>query len=252
MALLLGKGKYQARLAQNGADIAAAQRLRHLCFVETTGGIAREGGVDSDAFDSRCEHILVEETKTGALVCCFRMLPLTGGRDIGDSYAAQYYELSALRAFDGPMVEMGRFCIHPKANDPDILRVAWGAMTKYVDDTGVEMLFGCSSFWGTEAETYLDAFDMLAEKHLAPNRWLPKVKAPKVIRFAAERLRRPLDRKAAMLRMPPLLKTYLMMGGWVSDHAVIDTEMNTLHVFTGVEIRAIPPARAKALRAVAG
>ncbi len=42
------------------------------------------------------------------------------------------------------------------------------------------------------------------------------------------------------------------MGGWVSDHAVVDQQMNTLHVFTGVEIGAIPPARKRLLRAVAG
>jgi putative hemolysin len=52
--------------------------------------------------------------------------------------------------------------------------------------------------------------------------------------------------------MPPLLRTYLLMGGCVSDHAVIDGDLNTLHVFTGLEIAAIPPARARALRAVAG
>ena len=54
-----------------------------------------------------------------------------------------------------------------------------------------------------------------------------------------------------MKRMPPLLRSYLAMGGWVSDHAVVDRDMNTLHVFTGLEVRAIPPARARALRLVA-
>jgi hypothetical protein len=52
--------------------------------------------------------------------------------------------------------------------------------------------------------------------------------------------------------MPPLLRTYLMMGGWVSDHAVVDDHMNTLHVFTGVEIGAIPPVRKRLLRAWLG
>jgi len=55
-----------------------------------------------------------------------------------------------------------------------------------------------------------------------------------------------------MANMPPLLRTYLMMGGWVSDHAVIDADLGTLHVFTGLEIAAIPPARKRLLRAVAG
>jgi putative hemolysin len=52
--------------------------------------------------------------------------------------------------------------------------------------------------------------------------------------------------------MPPLLRSYLAMGGWVSDHAVLDKALNTLHVFTGLEVSTIPPARARRLRALAG
>ena len=237
----MNKGRYVARQANGAADIAAAQALRARCF-----GLPS----DTDAFDPRCTHILVHRTMDDGLVCCFRMLPLTGAT-ISASYSAQYYELSALEAFDGKMVEMGRFCIDPDVTDPDILRVAWGAMTAYVDENGVELLFGCSSFAGTETADYLDAFAMLKARHLAPKRWLPRVKAPKVFRFAA-RLRRKPDAKKAMVRMPPLLRTYLIMGGWVSDHAVVDDQMNTLHVFTGVEIGAIPPARKRLLRAVVG
>lgn len=238
------RGRYAARLAQTPDDIVAAQRLRHLCF-------HGDGGLDADRFDDICAHILVEEVKTGRLVCCFRFLPLTGGAEIDRCYSAQYYELSSLRDFEGPMVELGRFCIHPEVKDADILRVAWGAMTAYVDRHGVELLFGCSSFKGTEAGEYLDAFTMLRDRHLAPKRWLPRVKAPRVFRFG-QLLRRKPDAKLAMLRMPPLLRTYLLMGGWVSDHAVVDVQMNTLHVFTGLEIKAIPPARKRLLRAVAG
>ncbi len=239
----LKKGKYGSRLAQSASDLEAAQRLRARAFklFET---------LDQDRFDDLCRHILIEEQTTGRLVCCFRMLPLTGAT-ISRSYSAQYYELSALETYEGKMVEMGRFCIDPEVTDPDILRVAWGAMTHFVDSEKIDLLFGCSSFAGTETESYLDTFAMLKARHLGPKRWLPRVKAPDVFRFAA-RLRRKPDAKMAMLRMPPLLRTYLMMGGWVSDHAVVDRQMNTLHVFTGVEIRAIPAARKRALRSVAG
>lgn len=240
----LKRGRYNARLADAPDDLTAAQRLRHLCFHGTDG-------VDADRFDDICAHVLIEDSKTGQLVCCFRFLPLKDGAEIDRSYSAQYYELSRLRTFRGPMVELGRFCIHPHFRDADILRVAWGAMTAYVDENGVELLFGCSSFKGTEADQYLDAFTVLRDRHIAPKRWLPRVKAPRVFRFA-QLLRRKPDAKLAMLRMPPLLRTYLLMGGWVSDHAVVDDQMNTLHVFTGLEISAIPPARKKLLRAVAG
>lgn len=237
------KGRYSVRLADGPADIAAAQGLRHLCF----HGMA---GLDCDEFDEICQHILVEDRRDGALVCVFRLLALPNGGAIGASYSAQYYNLSGLTQFAGPMAEMGRFCIHPAYKDPDILRVAWGALTGIVDRQGVQMLFGCASFHGTEAAQYRDAFAMLRARHVAPKRWLPKVKAPRVFRFS--RLAQYLpDAKEAMRRMPPLLRTYLLMGGWVSDHAVVDGQMNTLHVFTGLEIAAIPPARARLLRAVA-
>ncbi len=238
------KGRYRARLAQLPQDIAAAQGLRTLAFATNRA--------DSDPYDDLCDHILIEDMRAGGrLVCCFRMLTMQDGSEIANSYSAQFYELSALENFGGRLVEIGRFCVHPNWTDPDILRVAWGAMTAFVDQNDVQMLFGCSSFAGTETDEYLDAFAMLKHRHLAPKRWLPRVKAPDVFRFAA-RLRRRPDVKKAMLRMPPLLRTYLMMGGWVSDHAVVDRHMNTLHVFTGLEIGAIPATRKRLLRAVAG
>ncbi len=240
----LRKGRYSARLADGADDIDAVHRLRALVFRGAQGD-------DHDPFDTDCAHMLVEDQRSGTVVCCFRMMHLPSGADIGRSYSAQFYELSALKDFDGPMVEMGRFCIHPEWKDADILRVAWGAMTAYVDAEGVEMLFGCSSFHGTEADEYFDAFALLRDRHLAPKRWLPRVKAPSVFQFARRLTGKP-DLKAAQAKMPPLLRTYLLMGGWVSDHAVIDDDLGTLHVFTGLEIRAVPATRARLLRGVAG
>lgn len=253
--LLLRKGRYVARLADTEDDLRKAQALRFRCFFnhgECLADTPADAALDIDGFDDICRHVLVEDAAHGTLVACFRLLPIKGGSEIGKSYSAQYYNLSALTGFDGPMVEMGRFCIHPEWHDPDILRVAWGAMTRVVDETGVEMLFGCSSFQGTEAARYEDAFAMLRESHLAPKRWLPRVKAPNVFRFARALRRFRADRTRAAREMPPLLKTYLMMGGWVSDHAVVDHKLNTLHVFTGLEIRAIPASRVRLLRGVAG
>lgn len=247
--LSLSRGRYRAREASSEADLSALQALRWRCFRATAEA---PQGSDADRFDRVCTHVVVEDLRSGRLVCCFRLFPLTGGCEIARSYSAQFYDLEALAAYPGKMVEMGRFCIDPEVRDPDVLRVAWGAMTDFVDRTGVELLFGCSSFRGTEAGAYRDAFAMLADRHLAPRRWLPRVKAPDVFRFARRLSGVVPDARAAMSMMPPLLRTYLAMGGWVSDHAVVDRDLNTLHVFTGVEIARVPPARARALRAVAG
>jgi putative hemolysin len=240
----LEKGRYRCRIAETPEELRRAQRLRQQCF--------RPGapGHDADAFDARCRHFLVEETGGGQLVCCFRILPLRDGRAAGQSYSAQFYDLSALAGLRAPLVEMGRFCVDPDWRDPDILRIAWGALTQYIDARQAEMLIGCSSFRGTDPRVHADAFALLGARHQAPRHWRPRIKAPRVVPFGIDGLCS-ADPARAMRCMPPLLRTYLLMGGWVSDHAVIDDALGTLHVFTGLEIGAIPPARQRLLRAVA-
>ena len=240
----LARGRYVARLADGDEDVKAALALRALCFRKVA-----DPKLDRDQFDDTCRHVLVEHQESGEVVCCFRLLQLQDGRDIGRSYSAQFYNLKNLESYEGSLVEMGRFCIHPDLKDADVLRVAWGAMTRFVDERDVDLLFGCSSFHGIDQEAHAEAFVLLKEKHLAPKRWLPRVKAPSVFRFASRLRPRQPNLKAAMQSMPPLLRTYLLMGGWVSDHAVVDRDLNTLHVFTGLEVKSVPDNRKRLLRA---
>jgi putative hemolysin len=234
--------RYGVRFARTAADLKAAQRLRGLTFRGDADA------PDGDALDARCGHVLVERLEDGALVACFRLLPLASGAEIAGSYAARHYDLRGLAGHAGPLLEMGRFCIHPDCRDPDVLRLAWAGLGAVVSAQGTQLMFGCTSFKGTDSAPYTDAFAMLAAGHLAPRRWLPRVKASSVFRFARVlRGTRP-DRAAALRAMPPLLRSYLSLGGWVSDHAVLDRDLDTLHVFTGLDIASIPPVRARALR----
>ena len=234
------KGKYTARMARGRADMRAAQALRYRAFIDPEGD-----GIDEDRFDASCKHVMVE-AEDGTLVAAYRLLPLASGAAIDTSYAAQFYDLARLAVYPGRMVEMGRFCIRPGLRDPEILRVAWAMMTRFVDGTGVEMMFGCSSFTGTDPGAHLAGFAMLKARFQAPERWAPGARAPEIFRFSKDMVAKP-----SLRAVPPLLRTYLAMGGWVSDHAVIDRDLGTMHVFTGLEVSAVPTQRARALRAAA-
>ena len=251
---VLNPGAYVARFARSSDDVQRCQQLGYRCFVKDNGVQAPISGIETDKFDTQCDHVMVED-RTGLLLCSYRLMLISSGCAINTSYSAQYYDLKRLLDYSAPMLEMGRFCVDPAVCDPDVLRVAWGMLAVVVDTKSVGLLFGCSSFVGTDAGKYNQAFDLLSQRHQAPDMWHPDIKAPQVIRFGAKtklvKNATPLNYSLAMAQVPALLKTYLAMGGWVSDHAVVDTVMNTLHVFTGVEIANIPPARAKALRAVA-
>lgn len=242
VAISMRRGRFVARDVDSPRDMTALRALRAEVFPADRAGL--------DRFDPVCRHILIEEPETRSVVGGFRLLTLACGGEVDRSYSAQHYDLRALATFPGRMTELGRFCIRSGSPGPNILRLAWAALTRIVDDDGVAMLFGCSSFPGIDPTPHAEALAMLQASHVAPPRWRPQIKASKVVRLAAAD-GRPVDTRRAMAAMPPLLRSYLAMGGRVSDHAVVDEEMDTLHVFTGVEIGTIPPVRRRLLRALA-
>jgi putative hemolysin len=231
-----------ARLARGGADMARIMALRAAAF-------PRRLGVEADAQDALSAHVMVEGE--GRLLGYFRVMLFGWGAGLAQGYAARFYDVAPLAGYARPIAEMGRFCLAPGGVHPDVLRLAWGAMTRIVDEGQAGLLVGCTSFRGADWEAHRPGLALLAEGHLGPTDHRPGRKAAEVVDFP--RLAGPVtDRRAALAALPPLLRTYLGMGGWVSDHAVVDRELDTLHVFTCVEVDRVPRARAASLRAVAG
>ena len=234
-------GRYRARFASSQIDVLAAQSLRYQCF-----NLSNKDELDVDDFDALCQHVLIENLETEKLICCYRILKFDSGKNISSSYSSQFYDLKVIENFTEPMIEVGRFCIDPEVNDPSVVLTAWAALAQIVDYNQTEFLFGCSSFEGIEKEKYFDSFALLRDRYMAPDHWRPKIKAAQVFCYSKDLIYK-VNKKKALLNMPPLLKTYLSMGAWVSDHAVVDLNMKTLHLFTGMEISKIPKSRKKFL-----
>ncbi|MBK6046164.1 GNAT family N-acetyltransferase, partial [Streptomyces sp. MBT55] len=106
---------YRVSLATCQKDVRAAQRLRHLVFAGELGARLEgpEPGLDSDAFDAYCDHLLVRETATGDVVATYRLLPPDRARIAGRLYAESEFDLSNLDAIRDDLVEVGRSCVHP-------------------------------------------------------------------------------------------------------------------------------------------
>lgn len=113
MNVTMRRGRFLARVARTPTDLAAAQRLRHLCFVAGAGLPHRPDGRDRDAHDASCTHVLVEEVATGQAMGCFRLMLFTSGAGVDRSYAAQFYDLSRLSRFPAPWPRSGAFASTP-------------------------------------------------------------------------------------------------------------------------------------------
>lgn len=205
-------------------------------------------GVGADAFDAGAMQIMV--LGEGGLQASFRLTSFANGADMAASYSGQFYDLTGFSGLKAPALEMGRFCLAARAagREADVLRLCFAAITAEVDRLGAALLFGCASYQGSDPEPHLSSLAGLKPHVAGP--WPVGRKAPHVIDLAP--LSPPADAMAALRATPPLLRSYVGIGGWVSDHAVQDFDLGTIHIFTGVEVAHIPPARATALRALAG
>ncbi len=232
--------RYHCAAARSRVQLSALMALRSRVF--------RRGlGDDADRFDRICRHITVQTSDERVIAGC-RVLIITRAEDVAGSYAAQFYDLSRLASFPAPLLEVGRVCVDPCfRGDPDILRLLWAALVGLVTRTGARMLIGCASFDGARPGAHDTSLAWLARNHAAPDRWRPAALAGGTISLRACS-RDPMSDPRAGL--PPLLRGYLAMGGWVGDHAVVDDDLDTLHVFTGLEIDQIPAARLRSLRAL--
>lgn len=232
-----------ARLARGPEDMARVMAFRAAAFPRS--GQAEE----EDAQDQLSAHVMVEGE--AGMLAYFRVMLFGWGAGLSQGYAARFYDVGPLSGYAKPVAEMGRFCVAPGGVHPDVLRLAWGAMTRIVDAGQAGLIVGCTSFRGADWRLHRAGLALLAEGFIGPAEHLPGRKAAEVMDYpglvgAVE------DRRESLAGLPPLLRTYLGMGGWVSDHAVVDRELDTLHVFTCVEVEKVPAARAASLRAVAG
>ncbi len=240
--------RFHAKISTDKADILLAQNLRSLVFRKN------KLTKDIDNFDDQCLHILVVDKEKKQAVCVFRIMKLENGEQIEKSYSSQFYDLSKLRKIGNPILEMGRFCVHPEYKAPDILVLAWATLINFVKKNKVGFLFGCSSFNGLEIKEHQDAFMFLKKNHLAPRKYNPYIKSPQIFNFSKHlKHERQKNYNIGIVKkkLPPLLRYYLSLGGWVSDHAVMDFDLKTLHVFTGLNIKSIPSKRLKFLQRIA-
>lgn len=237
-------GRLHLRLAVTEQDMQAVQRLRAVRFRDDPRVS------DLDRFDPLCTHLLVTDGEDGAAVCAARLRMLTSREEVLRSYCAQFYDLEGLAASELRLMEIGRICLRgDHVQNPDTPRALLAGLTRAAQAGGADMLIGCASFRGAAPARHCNALRYLNARHLGPEALRPG-RSDSCETYDLARAPGPVA--ADDLRgIPALLRLYLVMGGWVSDHAVCDRDLDTLHVFAAVDISAIPPARLRVLQMLA-
>ncbi|MEN9498462.1 MAG: hypothetical protein RIS83_281, partial [Pseudomonadota bacterium] len=132
-------------------------------------------------------------------------------------------------AHPGQILELGRSCVDVAYRSRGTLQLLWDAIAAYVFRHDIALMFGCASLPGTDLEALADQLTYLHAFHLAPEELRPRA-LPN--RYVEMRRKDPdsINRKATLSALPPLIKGYLRLGGFVGDGAVLDEPFNTTDV----------------------
>ncbi len=233
----LRMGNLEVRLADSEAEIDAAQALRYRVFyTEMAASPTAEMAArhrDFDRFDSICDHLLVIDHNRGpgpdAVIGTYRLIRREAAARAGSFYSSAEYDISRLAAYPGEVLELGRSCVDALYRNRPSMQLLWRGIAAYVFHYGIELMFGCASLPGTDPAALALPLSYLYHYHLAPPALRPLALAG---RRSEMRLMDEIgiDAKAALAILPPLIKGYLRLGGFVGDGAVVDHQFNTTDV----------------------
>lgn len=233
----LRAGNLGVRLASTSEELDAVQALRFRIFYEELGAKpdaeTKLTGRDRDQFDPIADHLLVVDhdiaSDARGVVGTYRLIRQEAIAKIGHFYSADEYDLSVLQRFPGRLLELGRSCVDQAYRSRAVMQLLWRGIAAYVFQYDIDLMFGCASLHGTNLDELAPVLTYLYMNHLAPEPIRPRAVAARFIEM--RRLHDDqIDAKQALAVLPPLVKGYLRLGGFVGDGAVIDWQFNTTDI----------------------
>lgn len=233
----LRAGNLGLRIARTADELDAAQALRFRVFYEELGAhpdeTATRTGRDSDRYDAVADHLLVVDHDLGdgpdAVVGTYRLIRREAAETIGRFYSADEYDISMIERFPGRVLELGRSCVDAAYRGRAAMQLLWRGIAAYVFTHNIDLMFGCASLPGNDVNALAAELTYLHANHLAP----PDIRMKALPERYVDMQRldpAEIDARQVLVSLPPLIKGYLRLGGFVGDGAVVDTQFNTTDV----------------------
>jgi putative hemolysin len=229
-----GTSGYTLLIAADQTQVAAAQRLRHDVFAGELGATLRTDvpGHDVDPFDDYCDHLIVRDDATGAVVGTYRMLTPQRAERAGRRYADAEFDLGGLRPLRDQLVEIGRSCVHPDHRSGAVVNLMWAGIARYLHLNNLRWLGGCASIpLDDGGATAAGVWAKVREKHLAPP----------TLRVTPRRPWVAPEPPAGRVAMPPLLRGYLRLGSWVCGAPAYDPDFDCADLYVLLSMDRMDP-----------
>jgi putative hemolysin len=233
--LLSATDRYELRQATDAAEVRLAQRLRYEVFnLELNEGLpdAAGTGLDADEFDEGCDHLLVCDRETEAVVGTYRMQTGANAARHHGYYSAREFDFGPLEPARPRLVELGRACVAAGHRNQTVLGLLWRGIAHYARAHGARYLAGCSSLTSQDEAAGLALYHRLKAAHLVAPAWRT---GPRPGWRCT-----PGGAPADPAPVPRLMRAYLAVGAKICGEPAIDREFRTIDFLTWMDLDTMP------------
>ncbi len=147
--LSIERENYWIKTVDDERELRGALRLRHAVFFQELLHRSETDGLDWDDYDFMCDHVVVIEKRTQAIVGTYRLNASTFSNHF---YSEREFVMDDLFRQSGIKLELGRACVRQDQRTGRIIALLWKGILRYVQQLGARYVFGCSSIPTTDPQ----------------------------------------------------------------------------------------------------
>lgn len=215
--------------ARNGAELRKALELRHDVFIEEWQGRRTFHRLDVDDYDFTADHLIIVNKASDEVVGTYRLL---SSHFTENFYSASEFHLFPFLSTKTVKLEMGRACIHKDYRNGNTIDLLWKGLTQYIESTGTEVLFGCSSVKTTDAALVSRLYRTLADQDSWRDEHFIRPTAEYQMPGFKPACATALSPAERRLWLPPLLRSYLHAGALVYGTPALDRDFGCVDLLT--------------------
>ena len=234
----ISKSTVEVSWAKHQDEVREAQRLRYEVFGKEMGARLPQtvAGHDIDLFDDYCEHLLVRDGASGAVIGTYRVLTPAQAKRVGGTYTDTEFDLTRLRFMRERMVELGRSCVHAEHRHGGVILALWGALFEFMARNQLDTMIGCASIPMLH--------NGIVSGDAAASMWkqLSKTNLASIEFHALPRLPLPIEELDSDLPVEPpaLIRGYLRLGAKILGAPAWDPDFNTADLPMLMQVKDLP------------
>lgn len=190
--------------------------------------------MDEDQFDRVCDHLIVEDQSSGAVVGTYRMQSgVTAGRNFG-YYSEREFDSLPFEPIRREVLELGRASICSEHRSSQTISLLWRGIAQYARLHGLRYLIGCSSLISRTPRKGWGVYRQLQQSK-ADSRFCTRPVSGFELPQSEDSVR---DEE----KVPKLLKTYVALGARICGTPAWDREFGTIDFLTMLDLTQLSAA----------